>query len=268
MARDGVEFLAERMNEAGYVTGAFGKLHHTPPDDPRGFQEAALMEEGRLGEAEPYFEWLRECRPGDDDPFLAWVSFQGPHEPLDPPSAVKGTVDTEGLPAPLERPDDDLAGVVEYRKARGPAVDSREEVMARRTAYAEIVVEIDRQVGRILDRLEELDVFEETTVVFAADHGDLLGDFGLWAKGPFPYRGQLDVPMIVANHPAIQGGTRSDRPAGTIDIPGTCLDVAYPLSAGDREKLLEAGLSAEYNEFCRGRDPVANYADPYWVDEE
>ena len=428
--RNGVEFLPERMNEAGYVTGAFGKLHHTPPDDVRGFRETALMEEGWLGEAEPYLAWLRnrqpdvegiwnyegdtfgfdeteyyerwiasraieflEDRAGDDDPFLAWVSFQGPHTPLDPPPEVKATVDTERLPEPFERPDDDLAQVAKYRKARGPEVDSRAEVMARRTAYAELIVEIDRQIGRILDRLEALDLTAETTIIFASDHGDLLGDFGLWAKGPYPYRGQLDVPMIVARHPDVPAGTRSHRLVGTIDVPGTCLElagvedgigvsrslieavrgpddrvrdvifsefcdsiktaydgrylysyypftdraelydreddpnerrdlagdpehagiearmlkhlidfgivakgvrveaqdfvpdqqdgvrqkhpafdrefeVAYPLSAEDREKLRDAGLATEYNEFCRGRDPVANYADPYWIDEE
>jgi arylsulfatase len=296
------------------------------------------------------------------------------------------------LPEPLERPDDDLAPVARHRKARSPGAESREEVMARRTAYAEIIVEIDRQIGRLLDRLEALDVMAETTVIFTADHGDLLGDFGLEAKGPYPYRGQLDVPMIVANHPELPSGARSDRLVGTIDVPGTCLDiagvderfgatrsvieqvnapaehardvvfsefcdsiktvydgrylysyypfserselydrdadldetrnlagdpeharietrmlkhlldfgilaggvrveahdlvpnqqtglrekhprfdrdfeVAYPLSAVDREKLREAGLSTDHNEFCWGEDPVANYADPYWVDD-
>jgi arylsulfatase A-like enzyme len=260
--RDGLEYLPERMNQEGYVTGAFGKLHHYPPDDLKGFREAALLEEGRLGEREPYLRWLQNRRPEvtsiwnhdgyefrfdeeeyhehwiatraiefierrrDDGPLLTWVSFQGPHTPYDPPSEVKGTVDTSALPTPLERPDDDLAPVARYRKARGTEFGTHEEVMRMRTAYAETIVEIDRQIGRIVDALESAGIKEETTVLFASDHGDLLGDFGLGEKGPFPYRGQLDVPLLVANHPEIEGGSRSERLVGTIDIPGTCLDVA------------------------------------------
>lgn len=260
--RDGLEYVPERMNKEGYVTGAFGKLHHYPPDDLKGFREAALVEEGRLGEREPYLRWLKNRRPDvtsiwnhdgyefrfdeeeyheqwiatraidfierrrDDGPLFAWVSFQGPHTPYDPPSEVKGIVDTTALPAPLERPEDDLAPVARYRKARGTDFGSRREVMETRTAYAETIVEIDRQIGRIIDALESAGIKEDTTILFASDHGDLLGDFGLGEKGPFPYRGQLDVPLIVANHPEIEAGSRSGSLVGTIDIPGTCLHVA------------------------------------------
>lgn len=260
--RDGVDYVAERMNEAGYTTGAFGKLHHYPPDDVKGFQEAAQLEEGRLGEDEPYLQWLRERHPevtdlwnfedrefdfeaeeyhehwiasraidfldrrgGEDEPFLAWVSFQGPHGPLDPPSSAKGTVDIDALPRPLER-DDELAPVARYRKALGPDFGDDEDPMAWRVAYAELIVEIDRQIGRVLDCLERRDLMDRTTILFAADHGDLLGDFGLNAKGPFPYRGQLEIPLVVANHPDVTAGNRSDALVGNIDIPGTCLDVA------------------------------------------
>jgi len=261
--REGLEYLPRRMNDEGYATGAFGKLHHYPPTDTKGFQEAAPLEEGRLGADEPYLQWLADRRPDVDglwnvsdrefafdeseyhehwvasraiefiedragaaEPFLAWVSFQGPHPPLDPPAAVTGTVDAGAVPEPIDPDREDVSPVARYRRARGPAFDSLESVMERRTAYAEIIVEIDRQIGRILDRLESSGAFGETTIAFAADHGDLLGDFGLTSKGPFPYRGQLEVPMIVANHPDVPNGDRSDALVGTIDLPGTCLDVA------------------------------------------
>ena len=61
--RDGLEYIAERMNQEGYVTGAFGKLHHYPADDPKGFRHVRLMEENRLGEREPYLHWLRQRHP-------------------------------------------------------------------------------------------------------------------------------------------------------------------------------------------------------------
>jgi len=430
--RDGLSYLPRRMNEAGYATGAFGKLHHYPAHDTKGFDHAVQFEEGRLGDQEPYLQWLRGRRPEvtglwnregyefaydeaeyyehwiashaidfleeravdpDDRPVFAWVSFQGPHRPIDPPSSVKGTVDAERLPEPIERDDGDAVPAVHrYREALGRDYDDIEATMERRTAYGELIVTIDRQIGRILDRLEELGIAEETTVVFSADHGDLLGDFGLDAKGPYPYHGQLAVPLVVANHPAVEAGTRSDCLVGNIDIPGTCLDVAgaeepigvsrsllqqtgatpdaerevnfsefcdsiktvetrryrysyypftgsatlfdrendpeerhdlagdpeyaeverellmhlidfgllsegvrveahdfvpeqqagvsrkhpgfaedfevaFPLSSADRRRLEAAGLSADYNEFCRDREPVSRYAAPYWEAE-
>jgi arylsulfatase A-like enzyme len=297
--RDGLSYLPRRMSEEGYVTGAFGKLHHYPPHDTKGFDEAVQFEEGRLEKQEPYREWIRGRHPeatdvwnrdgyefaydeaeyyehwiashaidflderaeeADDRPFLAWVSFQGPHGPLDPPAAVKGTVDTDRLPEPIRKPDDEEAipPVHRYREALGRDYDSLEETMERRTAYAETIVEIDRQIGRVLDRLEALGVADETTFVFSSDHGDLLGDFGLDAKGPYPYHGQLSVPLVVANHPDVEAGTRSDSLAGNIDIPGTCLDVAGASETiGVSRSLLElagedpdAEREVNFSEFC------------------
>lgn len=56
--------------------------------------------------------------------------------------------------------------------------------------------------------------------------GDLLGGFGPNAKDPFPYHGQLAIPLILSNHPGIRLDSRSDNLVGNIDIPATVLDIA------------------------------------------
>lgn len=260
--RAGLETIAERLNALGYRTGAFGKLHHFPADDTKGFRVAHQMEEGRLGQQEPYLQWLRECHPEvrriwnesnltfafpeeeyyehwiadraidfvqepGDTPFLAWVSFQGPHGPFDPPPEAKGTCAADKLPPVLHRETDaSLPETVRYRHCRETWGDNPELTQARRVAYGEMVVCIDRQIGRILDALEKQGLLATTTFIFSADHGDMLQDFGLTAKGPFPYRGQLDIPLLVANHPRLAPGTRCAQLAGNIDIPGTLLAVA------------------------------------------
>ncbi|OPZ20970.1 MAG: Arylsulfatase [candidate division BRC1 bacterium ADurb.BinA364] len=263
--RPGMETIAQRLNRLGYATGAFGKLHHFPADDPKGFRFARQMEEGRLGEREPYLQWLRQRRPEARrvfnfenrrflyteeeyyehwiaseaigfierqaearQPFLAWISFQGPHTPLDPPAATARACDASLLPPVVRRSAVDEArdpSVVRHRRALVPPM-SGETILANRVAYAEMIVEIDRQIGRVIDRLESLGLFDSTLIVFSADHGDLLGDFGLNAKGPFPYQAQMGIPMIVANHPALKPGSRSQALAGNIDIAGTLLDAA------------------------------------------
>lgn len=309
--RDGLEYLPERMNRAGYRTGAFGKLHHTPALDVKGFQVARLMEGGRLGDQEPYLEWLRQRHPDakgvfhpteqlqsrlseaehhehwiasralefmktaartDAEPFFAWISFQGPHTPLDPPPEVKGCCRADALPPRIRRRDPQICPVHRYRKVvydmnsvYGLPPDWQPDAAGfrnMRCAYAEKVAAIDRQIGRILEQLESLQVLDRTTILFSADHGDLLGDFGHVTKGPFPYRGQLDIPLIVANAPELQPGTRCRRLVGNIDLAATCLDTAgdTPVFHQSRSLLRQAGAApdpgrevnfSEYGDSCK-----------------
>jgi arylsulfatase len=283
--RDNLEYLPQRMNELGYATACFGKLHHFPADDAKGFQYVRQMEEGRLGEAEPYLQWLRKRRPEvsgmwnwDRDklvfhffaeehhehwiasqaidyltrhaatgkrPFLAWVSFQGPHDPLCPPRDVKGSVEAALLPHPIVRSAGGVCPTHAYREKWFPAPKTLEETQRTRLAYGELIVNIDRQIGRILDTLESLDLFKNTTFIFSADHGDLRGDFRLMEKGPFPYQGQLEVPLLVANHPRITPGRRSSSLASNLDIPATILDI------GDAKRGI--GLSRSLLDLARDR---------------
>lgn len=265
--RDGLDYVAERMNRLGYRTGAFGKLHHTPGEDVKGFGEHALFEEGRLGDREPYLRWLKARHPeaagvwnhrnhrfdldeesyyehwitsraidfiapdvsaNNVQPFFAWVSFQGPHGPYDPPGSVAGTCDPENLP-PVVSFDrrDHVNSTLASRSARvDEKFKDRASLDRLRQAYAEMIVFIDRQIGRLLDALEAAGQFDHTTIVFTADHGEMLGDHGLEQKGPFPYRQHLEVPLMVANHPKLPMSVRSNALVGTIDVPGTVLDVA------------------------------------------
>ena len=305
--RDGVEYLPVRMNELGYTTGAFGKLHHYPAADGKGFHRLSMMEEGRLGEDEPYLQWLRGRRPGvekvwnhsgltfdfdeneyyehwiasealefiadaveDATPFLAWISFQGPHGPVDPPRQVKGLADAEKLPRVIQRGAGSPAPpeVVTYRAVLGQVPASDEENLAQRTAYAEQIICIDRQIGRLMERLEELGVLANTSIVFSADHGDMIGDLGLNAKGPFPYPAQMDIPMVLSNHPGLDQGVRSKALVGNIDIPGTVLDIAgderpigYSRSLvgmGATDPAQDSLRDAIYSEFCDSVKTVDN----------
>ena len=295
--RDGLEYLPQLMNDLGYNTGAFGKLHHYPGKDSKGFATVHQMEEGRLGEQEEYLEWLRERHPAvkkiwnaqngvfdfpeqeyyehwiaskaikfienakvkNEKPFLAWVSFQGPHTPLDPPAEAKGSVDPALLPKPIIADNKPLSPVVRYRQAfDGTLGIPGNKIMENRLLYTETIATIDHQIGRLLDSLTSLGILENTTIIFSADHGDLLGDFHLNAKGPFPYQAQLSIPLIVSNHPHVQRGNRSLSLAGNIDIPGTILDIAgSKRSIGISRSLID--LSAEkpiyireviFSEFC------------------
>lgn len=295
--REGLEFLAERMNENGYETGAFGKLHHYPGKDTKGFQTAFLMEENRLGEDDDYLQWLHQHKPDarifnsdnmkltysldsalyyeryiaskavdfiedcvtDSKKFFAYVSFQGPHTPIDPPKEFIGTVESEALPKPFKKDFCEFPEVVKYRSVTAAAhylgkTDHTEEELAFiRTRYAEQYVAIDHEIGRIITLLKEKGQFENTVFLFTADHGDLIGDFGLHYKGPMPYRGQLEIPLILSGHPGLPKGSRSDELCGNMDIGSTVLSIAgddRPL--GYSKSLLDTSYRRPvvYSEFC------------------
>ena len=82
---------------------------------------------------------------------------------------------------------------------------------------------LDRQVGRILDRLEALGLAGDTLVVFTSDHGHLFGQHGLTAKGPFHYEDLLRVPLIVAQPGSVPAGRRSAALQSLVDFAPTFL---------------------------------------------
>lgn len=173
-------------------------------------------------------------RPSSPDaPFFLYCGFLMPHGPNFPPKEVSGSVDPDKLPEPwiLER--DDIPGVEAYRRAflNPPEAlkDPRSvfsQRMKERLAYCEMIVAIDRLVGRLIHTLEEQGIYENTTIIFSGDHGSCDNDYNISTKGPWPYSPQLFIPMIIANHPELAPGSRSDVLCGNMDIGATVLDIA------------------------------------------
>lgn len=298
--RDGMKYLAEEMNDLGYETGAFGKLHHTPGLDSKGFKHIALMEENRLKEKDHYLQFLKkkhpevtgefnvedsrqfkfdeedyyECFIADeaikfidqhkDQPTFSWVSFQGPHTPYDPPKYLRGKVRRDKLPTPIIRPNRDLSQNAQYRSATRNISEDIEEIMDIREAYAEMIMEIDKQIGKIVTYLKENNLYHNTTIMFSADHGDMLGDMQLGEKGPFLYESQLGIPMVISNHPGVDKNVKSDLLCGNIDITNTVLEIGEHKTGIGYSKsligLLDGRLERKVNfsEFCDGIKTVDN----------
>jgi arylsulfatase A-like enzyme len=105
----------------------------------------------------------------------------------------------------------------------GP-LDDRQ--LAKMTAnYFGMISLIDHNVGRIRSVLDDLGYGEETLIVYTSDHGDLLGDHGLYQKGPTPYEGLLTVGAVAAG-PGIPAGRIVRDPTSTLDLNATFLDYA------------------------------------------
>ena len=90
--------------------------------------------------------------------------------------------------------------------------------------YWGYVTMMDDLVGRLLQALEEDGVLDNTLVIFASDHGEMLGSHGLWQK-MMPYEEGLRVPLLMRYPQRIKAGVRSRAVTSLIDIPATILSV-------------------------------------------
>ena len=145
-----------------------------------------------------------------DHPWFVQVNFAGPHNPWDVTEDMHGWYrdpDVE-FPAPIA-PGDDL---------------SVDEHQAVRRNYAAMVENIDRWVGELLSVVAERGEREETLVVYASDHGEMLGDHGYWYKRR-PYHASAGVPMVISGPDVVQRDV-VDVPATVLDLHATFLDYA------------------------------------------
>jgi arylsulfatase A-like enzyme len=119
--------------------------------------------------------------------------------------------------------------------------------------YAQIEL-IDDQVGRLLDELEASGQRENTLIIFASDHGEMLGDHGLRLKGCRFYEGAVHVPLIVSWPGRVQQGLRSSALVELADLVPTLLDAtSLPIPAAVQGRSLLPILIGE-------ADPTVHHA--------
>lgn len=197
-------------------------------------------------------EWLRDhAQEGERQPFYLQVQFTGPHDPYDAPTVWRDRYRPVELdPGIAALPAPPTPRLIQARLERAPtlAAASTEQRQRWRANYYANVSLIDHWIGQLLAALEESDSLARTWIVFNSDHGELLGDHGLWGKAAF-YEGAVHVPCIM-RAPAGDGGRVVHDLAEQIDIPVTLVDVAgaEPLPPGlgrSWRTAVESGVTAE-----------------------
>ncbi|MCA0753440.1 sulfatase-like hydrolase/transferase [Paenibacillus sp. N4] len=89
--------------------------------------------------------------------------------------------------------------------------------------YYGMVSMMDKYIGRILDKLDELDIADNTIVVFTTDHGHFFGQHGLQAKGGFHYEDLLKLPFIVRYPGQVPANSTSEAIQSLVDLAPTFL---------------------------------------------
>ncbi len=177
-------------------------------------------------------------------PWHLFVSFVGPHDPFDPAKEYADKWRDAEMPAPI--PAEPEGRPQRYRYRKEYPLETHLEARRQYTAYLE---QIDFQIGRILDYLEETGQLEDTVIAFAADHGEMLGDHGRYTKG-CAYEASVRVPLMLSV-PGMEPGV-SDSIVELNDLNPTFCELAGfdpPRNLDARSLLpLAADAEAEFRE--------------------
>jgi choline-sulfatase len=100
----------------------------------------------------------------------------------------------------------------------------KSNIQYARAQYFALVSMLDDQLKRILNFLEKNDLKQNTTIVFTADHGDYLGDHGMFFKRYF-HEGSTRIPLLIYSPKMNLANKRYEQPVGQEDIVPTIYDL-------------------------------------------
>ncbi|MGC9318834.1 MAG: sulfatase family protein [Armatimonadota bacterium] len=190
-----------------------------PPEPREGFVPRTFEADESLTNAcfvaDRSVQFIRER---GDRPFMLFAGFYHPHSPLIPPQCCLDLYDVEDIPLPVRAEHEGLAPTAE-------GLSDRDFQEIRRHYYA-MVSDVDRNVGRILNALDERGLTDDTIVVFTSDHGDYMGDHGKFGKGMPGYDCIMRVPCLICYPGEIEPGRRVEGLVEAVDLVPTLLDYA------------------------------------------
>jgi arylsulfatase A-like enzyme len=164
-------------------------------------------------------------------PWLMSVNIYQPHHPFCPTEEYFKRYDPAKMPAPnCVRGELDNKTEYQRRDAAGgparPSFENTDELTRRKitAAYYAMIEEIDDQFERIMKTLEETGQAENTIVIFMSDHGEMLGDHGIYHKGPYFYDCAMRVPLMIRWPGRYRGGQKLDSLVEMVDIAPTLLE--------------------------------------------
>ncbi len=189
----------------------------------------------------------------DDAPFCLWVSYPDPHHSFDCPEpwsrmyhrdevdiSTTHARDLDKRPwwhrAALEK---EPLGKTEWqrvlRREYSRIEPQTDQQLAEMTAnYYGMISFIDEGVGRIIDALRTVGLEQNTLVIFTSDHGELLGDHGLYLKGPTHYESLLRVGLVMAG-PGVAADKNITEPVSTLDLAPTFYDFSGVSGSADMQ---------------------------------
>lgn len=219
LTEQGIEYHTEPLAECRYVN--------------RGMPAAYSQTAWCFNEAMRFIDGQPQ-----DQPWLFSINCYDPHHPFDPPAEFfdryRAMLDDIPLPdyVPGELEQKPIFQMRDHEGAYNTPGNYPYDEMSDRdhryitAAYWAMVDQIDFHVGRIVEHLKRIGQYENTIIIYTSDHGESLGDHGIYLKGPYCYETAVHVPFVIhwAGH-TLHGVTR-DALVEMIDIAPTLCEAA------------------------------------------
>ena len=169
------------------------------------------------------------ARKQDDRPFMLTVSFTSPHSPFVIGQEYWDLYDHDDIESPAVAPlgldeMDHLSRNLHFCQARDKYTISDEHRRMARHGYYGMISYIDEKVGQLMEVLDKTGLAENTIVIMIADHGEMMGERGMWFKQHF-FEWAARVPFIVHAPGRFKPG-RVKQNISLIDLMPTLLDLA------------------------------------------
>ncbi|MGD8240248.1 MAG: sulfatase-like hydrolase/transferase [Armatimonadota bacterium] len=184
------------------------------------------------------------------DPFLLWLTFAEPHNPYQAPEPYFSLFPPEELPR-LHTDERALAGKgFKYQWTRGMweriFPTHADDIDRTRSNYHGMLRLIDDQVKRFVESLEARGLGDDTIIVFVADHGDFVGEYGLIRKGPGISERLIRVPLLFTGPGVVAGEQPHAAHVSIVDImPTLCEAIGAPLPEGVQGRSLWSLLTGD-----------------------
>lgn len=164
-------------------------------------------------------------------PAFWYCSYSAPHPPVTPPAEYLDLYRDLGVDEPYigkwATDADRLPYALRYHVSRRTKDRTRRSIQLARQGFYGQCTYIDHQLRLLIGTLKEQGLLDDTIVMFVSDHGDMLGNHGLWAKPPM-YEFSANIPMILVPTAAYEQagfGQLDDRLAELRDVMPTLLDL-------------------------------------------
>lgn len=234
----------------GYVSGRFG--FNQGWDTHRNF----MQEDGRSRDAGEVFQiagdWIEQHK---DERFFLYVHTVDPHVPYDPPEEDLRRYDARQNYEGVVRPRSTGDLLVEAKAHRLEFTPS--DLRRLEALHDGEITYHDREMGRFVERLRSMGVWDDTVFVFVSDHGEEFDEHGSFGHGHSIYQELLHVPLMF-HAPGRVPSRRVEHAVSTMDIPATILELldAEPLPYSEGRSLVPdmygeppAGPAVAFSEF-------------------
>ena len=240
--------FASKQNEIGDQKNTFSTYFYDP--DPLDTRFGLEEDVGRDGVKQPdqhgqnrledglsitahqaaeAIEALERLAAGDK-PFSLHLSLHSPHAPMTPTRRYYQAYSPDDMIVP-ESLMDDMSNSAYTNDGLPDGYDDPTKVQRWTANYYGLITEIDEWIGRLLDKMDELGIADNTPLAFSSDHGEMLGAHAMREKNNF-YEESSRVPLILRMPGTIPPGIIVDDPVSHLDLHSTFLDYSIGSSIG------------------------------------